>query len=218
MTHWIPELSVASLRPFAEDATRCVLAERFEPDTLDAVIRDAWQRYQALEPEIPDEPTIGASVMVHLSAWVIGIYRSLVAAGLDEGAAREWTARANWPVYERVAAPASKLATLGAATPLDRARRTMRLFFRFPYAAPGYAVEEVDAGEACFGFDIHRCAMADFFIAQGLPELCQKACCDLDFPLAESWGTHLEVRQTISRGANRCTFRFFTGKQDDGER
>lgn len=192
-----------------------MLAERLDPSTVDAVIRDAWQRYRALEPEIPDEPTIGAGVMVHLSAWVIGIYRALVGAGLDEEEAREWTARANWPVYEKVAKPAWKLAALGAATPLDRARRTMRLFFRFPYGPPGYAVEEVDAGKECFGFDIRRCAMADFFIAQGLPELCQKACCDLDFPLAESWGTHLEVRQTISRGADRCTFRFHPAKRDD---
>ena len=141
--------------------------------------------------------------------WVIGIYRALVAAGLDEAEAREWTARANWHVYEKIAALAAKLAALGSAPPLDRAQRTMRLFFRFPYAAPGHAVEEVDAGKECFGFDIRRCAMADFLVAQGLPELCQQACRDLDFPLADSWGTRLEVRQTISRGADRCTFRFF---------
>jgi hypothetical protein len=215
VTHWIPELSVTSLRPVAESSARRVLAERLDETTVDAVLSDAWARYRALEPEIPDEHTIGAGVMVHLSAWVIGIYRALVAAGLNEAEAREWTARANWPIYQEVAAPAWKLAGLGSTTPLERARRTMRLFFCFPYAAPGYAVEEVDAGDACFGFDVHRCAMADFFAAQGLEELCQKACCDLDFPLADSWGTRLEVRQTISRGANRCTFRFFPAEPDD---
>lgn len=217
MAHFVPELSVASLRPIAESAARRVLLEHLEDPAVDAVLADAWVRYRALEPEIPDEPTLGASVMVHLSAWIIGIYRALVATGLHESDAREWTARAAWPIYQKVAAPAWKLAALGSATPLDRARRTMRLFFRFPYSPPGYVVEEVDAGHDCFGFDIRRCAMADFFVAQGLPDLCQQACCDLDFPLAESWGTRLEVQQTISRGADRCTFRFFPAEPGDDE-
>lgn len=207
MTHWIPGATVAALRGRAEQAVRRVLADELNAAALEAAVDGAWRRYRALESEIPDEPTVGAGVMVHLSAWVIGLFRALGPAGLAEEEAIEATARVR-PVYEEVARPAWKLAGLGSGTPVERARRTMKLFFRFPYASPGYAMEEVETEEGSFGFDVHRCAMADFFAAQGLSRLCQRACCDLDFPLAESWGTRLEVEQTISRGADRCTFRF----------
>lgn len=110
MAHWIPELSVAALRPLAESSARRVLVERLDSAGVDAVLADAWERYRALEPEIPDQSTVGAGVMVHLSAWIMGIYRALVAAGLDEVEAREWTARVNWPIYQNRGARASRYA------------------------------------------------------------------------------------------------------------
>jgi len=215
MAHWLPELTVATLRPLAERAARRILSERLDEPTVETVVDRAWTSYRALEPEVPDEATVGAGVMVHLSAWIVGIYRALTSHGLSEAEARQWTARVAWPIYQKVARPAWTLAKLGAGTPVERARRTMNLFFRFPYASPGYEITPVDTEEGTFGFDVRRCAMADFFASQGLSQLCQEACCDLDFPLAESWGTRLEVDQTISRGADCCTFRFHPSKRED---
>ncbi len=182
MTHWAPELTIASLRPFAEHRARGVLEARFDASTVDGILAGAWERYRALEPDIPSVPTLGAGVMVHLSAWIVGIYGALCAAGLDEAEAREETARVNWPIYQALASPASTLGGIGAKTPLDRARRTMRIFFHFPYGSPGYEVEEIDAGEDTFGFDIHRCPMAELFASQDLSALCQQACCDSRLP------------------------------------
>lgn len=209
MSNNLARVVLRTVHPVAKSAARDVLRERLSPEQLDAVLSAAWRGYGVLAARLAPEPTVGAGVMALVSVWTISLYRSLRDAGLGEIEAREWTARCNLPAYLKLAAPMWKFAGIGATDRLDRMRRAMRLMFRFPYGSPGYDMAEVDAGADCVGFDVRRCAMAEVFLAEGLPELCQQACCDLDVPLAEAWGLRLEVAQTLSRGASRCTFRYF---------
>jgi ubiquinone biosynthesis protein len=100
------------------------------------------------------------------------------------------------------------LTRLRHGDPLRRVRLAMGWFRRFPYAAPGYRMVDVDCGEGEYGFDVLRCPAAEYFAAQGMSELCGEAFCDLDFPLAEEWGVELRRPETLARGGTRCDFRF----------
>jgi len=84
----------------------------------------------------------------------------------------------------------------------------MDLFMRFPYNKPGYAIEYVVAGDEVVAFDVYRCPVAEYFVREGLSDLCAVCFCDLDFKLAQEWGLKLHRLHTLSRGGDRCDFRF----------
>ncbi|MFQ5596376.1 MAG: L-2-amino-thiazoline-4-carboxylic acid hydrolase [Anaerolineae bacterium] len=97
----------------------------------------------------------------------------------------------------------------------------MDWFVRFPYTAPGYQMQYVEAEKNTVAFDVgwcptYRCPAADYFARQGLSELCVSAFCDLDPPLADQWGVTLERSQTLAGGATHCNFRFRPRQEKNG--
>lgn len=165
-------------------------------------------QYRSLRPS-PTEPTLGAEVMVNLSALTMALYRELLGEGLTRADAREVTARSTWIVYRRLAQAGAGAPRLITRSPLRRVRLTMLGFIHlFPYRRPGYEIEiRPDAGRS-FSFDVARCPAADFFRAAGEAELCGRAWCDLDFPLATMWGVELSRPMTLAKGDTRCDFTF----------
>ena len=179
-----------------------------------ALIDAAWRNYDVLHESIPDEPTVGASVMVHLAAMTVAFYGAMRATGMSDEAARDRSARLNWGVYERLTKPTWSLTALLAKEPIDRVKRAMDLFMRFPYASPGYEMAYVVVEEGTVGFDVRRCPASEFFAALGLQSLCKAAFCDLDYPLAENWGVTLTRTKTLSCGKDHCDFRFAARDRD----
>ncbi len=181
------------------------LARRSVPD-LDTTI---WPMYDQLLAEgLPSEPTLGARLVVRLSALTLAAYRSLRQAGLDEAAARQQTAALTWAFYRPAAFLLWRLARLCSRHPLARVRQAMRWTWRFPYNPPGYLMQEVEVRAEGYGFDVLRCPAADYLRRQGAGALCQAAWCDLDDRLAAAWGLRLERSGTLASGAPRCDFRF----------
>lgn len=201
-------LAIRLLRPLFVRAMRRALQDKFPPDELKQIIQDAWRHYDDLAQNLPIEPTRGARVMVQLAAMTVGLHNALCAAGLSGEEARETTAQVTWCVYEKLAMPPWQLTRPLAKDRLARVKRVMDWFMRFPYVAPGYDMRYVNAGEDAVAFDVYRCPAAEYFIDQGLSELCVSAFCNLDFPLADRWGVTLERSQTLASGATHCDFRF----------
>ena len=196
------------LRPMLSPAMRRVLQDRFPPEELERVIQGVWRNYGDLAQDLPTEPTLGARIMVRLAAMTVGLYESLREAGLTEEEVRERTSQVTWLVYEKLTGPPWKLTALLAKSRTARVRRAMDLFMRFPYGAPGYQMQYVQAKENTVAFDVYRCPAADYFARQGLSELCVSAFCNLDYPLADKWGVTMERPQTLAGGATHCDFRF----------
>ena len=196
------------LEPVLEPAMRRGLGERFDREEIRALLDDAFARYQAQRADLPDEPSAGGRFMVHLAALTIGLYRALCARDLTEDEARALTADVTARAYAKMAAVPTVLSSIGVRTRRDRVKRATDLFRRFPFSAPSYQTADVDAGDDVVAFDVSRCPVADYLRAQGLPGLCIKAWCDLDFALAESWGARLERTTTLADGGERCDFRW----------
>lgn len=196
------------LRPVLTPAIRQVLQDRLPPEELERVIQNMWRNYGNLAQDIPAEPTLGARIMVRLAAMTVGFYKALRAAGLTEEEARERTSQVTWLMYHKLAMPPWALTRLLAKNRITRVKRAMDWFMRFPYGAPGYQMQYVQAEADTVAFDVHRCPAADYFARQGLSDLCVSAFCNLDFPLADRWGVTLERSQTLADGATYCDFRF----------
>ena len=193
--------------PLVRRAAHRELSRRLPADRIATAIQATWEWYRGVEHAL-GEPTLGANIMVRLAALTAGLYHTLVAQGVSPDEASQWTSSVTWEVYSVLVAPTWKLTGVGARRPIHRVRRAMDLYMRFPYASPGYEMEYVRTERDCVAFDVHRCPAAEFFRRQGLSDLCATAFCNLDYPLAESWGVTLERSQTIARGASHCDFRF----------
>jgi len=208
MAKLLNAVMIKLLRPILSQAVRRVLWNRLAPEEMEQVIQGAWRNYSDLALDLPAEPTLGARIMARLAAMTVSLHNSLREASLTEEEARERTSQVTWLVYEKLAMPPWKLTALLTKSRLARVKKAMDWFMRFPYGAPGYQMQYVQAEENTVAFDVHRCPAADYFARQGLSELCVNAFCNLDYPLADRWGVTLERSQTLAGGATHCDFRF----------
>jgi len=53
-----------------------------------------------------------------------------------------------------------------------------------------------------------RCRVADYLGRRVAADLCAGSWCNLDYALAEMWGTHVQRSSTLVAGASCCDFRF----------
>ena len=118
------------------------------------------------------------------------------------------TARVSGRVYDKMATVPTALSMLGTGSRWDRLRRATNLFRAFPFSPPSYQMVDVVTDDDVVAFDVHRCPVAEYFRAQDLGALCVESWCNLDYPLAQRWGSELERTQTIAGGACHCDFRW----------
>ncbi len=200
--------TMRALRPVLATAAQGSLSARFNRGAIRAILDDTFADYEARRSELPREASAGGRLMVHLAALTIGLYRSLLGRGLARSEARSLTAGVTWRAYAKIAAVPTALSRVGARSTTDRVKRATDLFRYFPFSAPSYDMVDVASGADVVAFDVRRCPVAEYFLAEGLGELCVESWCNLDFPLAEMWGARLERRTTIAAGADRCEFRW----------
>lgn len=68
----------------------------------------------------------------------------------------------------------------------------------------------IENSQDAFAIDVTRCRYAEFYKALGEPELGFLLVCELDFPMAEGFGSDVKLArtQTIMQGAGHCDFRY----------
>jgi len=187
---------------------RAALAEAGLGVTADDVLEATWTEYYGIEPQVPVAATVGAVLTTHLAAATLALYRALQSRGVDDGAAQRLIYDTGWRLYRHWGEPPLLLASAFTRDPVKRLRIATDLFRQFPFGEPAYAWQEVADGPNVVAFDCLRCPVAEFFQRQGVPELCVKTWCNLDFPLAEEWGGRLERTGTLASGAKHCDFRW----------
>jgi hypothetical protein len=88
----------------------------------------------------------------------------------------------------------------------------------FESFAAGDALDYEVLGKAPERFDVNvtRCRYAKFYEEIGAPELGFLLVCSADFPMAEGFGSDVQLTrtQTIMQGASHCDFRY--AKRRDG--
>jgi ubiquinone biosynthesis protein len=161
-----------------------------------------------LEQEPAEEAGLGGRLMIRLAVVEIAFYRALIESGLNVRDASELVAAAAWIAYEKMACFPMLVGRLTARTAAQRLRRAIDVFRFFPFGPPAYRMEDLSVDPPTVAFDVLRCPVAECFLANGLSQLCVKAFCDLDYPLAAKWGAVLERKGTLAGGAKACDFRW----------
>jgi ubiquinone biosynthesis protein len=202
-------LSELAFRTGRNRALQEAFGDVCDRDDLEKLKAATERAYRQLASSIPREPTMGARVMVLLSALTVSLYRAAREQGFDHAEAVSRTAASNWVIYRGMTDAIWKPTRLLSSDPLARVHHAMWALMKiYPYRKPGYDMDFVDAGRDTVGFDVRRCPAAEFFASQGLSDLCKAAFCDLDYPMADRWGVELDRELAISTGADHCNFRF----------
>jgi ubiquinone biosynthesis protein len=189
---------------------------RFTRRDVDLVLVTTWRLFDELSPALRQEVTMGARINLMLACVTLSFHRALIAHGTERPYATELVGDAAWVVYRRWGAVPRLISRFQTADPVGRLRIATNLFRRFPFNPPSYVMRDTEARDAVV-FDVLRCPIAEYFRDQGEADVCVGTWCNLDYPLAETWGGHLVREQTLAAGATRCTFRWEPGAAAAGE-
>jgi ubiquinone biosynthesis protein len=176
--------------------------------TINKVIREVWDNYLFLEPTLVKQQTLGATFTLHLGAATIAIFKALDYAIGDREKATELIFEIGWKVYSRMSEWPLLIAGMFSDDPRKRMDIATRIFRNFPFTAPDYGWEDVEADSNTVAFNCTRCHVAELFKKHDLADVCYGTWCSLDFPLAEKWGGYLERTNSIAGGAEICDFRW----------
>ena len=185
-----------------------VLAPYFKSVEVHDILKAYSRRYLALKPELPAMPTMGASLMIHLSAMSTGFYQELRARGKREETATQLFYDIAWKIYQKMGRFSWWLAGWSNRSAHGRLLKATKLFRSFPFNGPAYLWKDSTTAKNVVGFDCLKCPVAEYFHKQGLSQFCVNTWCALDIPLASMWGARLERTGSIAGGANKCDFRW----------
>lgn len=168
-----------------------------------------WARTRALQKELRrtrPRHSAGLDLLLPVFEWDRALYGALLESGVPADEAGRWIAEINWAVLRPSTALNFSLSRLRSGDLRTRVRWVVDLLFATVFTAPFRRVVHRAPGEVAF--DVTRCPLAEYFAAQGTPELTRHAACSLDHRMAAQWGVTLTRTRTIAEGHPVCDFRF----------
>src|SRR5450755_2036157 len=211
------EPNVASLRSLLDPRARKALIHRYSDHEVDDILENTWARYADLAPSVPSQETLGARFMVHLSALTLAMYEALLSAGQSAEGATALIYNTGWLVYTKMGAVPWTMAGAMSSESVKKLRVATTAFRTFPFSAPSYRFQDMDASPGTVAFNCLKCPVAEYFRSHNKSELCVNTWCKLDYPLARQWGAELQRTGTIASGARVCDFQWHavTNEADD---
>lgn len=195
------------------DVTGIVFRRSALPVLAPALPRDAvervWARTVALQRELRKtrpRHSLGVNLLLRLFEWDRALYGALLESGVGRDEAGRMIAEINWAVLGPSTALNFSLSRLRSRDLRTRVQWVVDLLFAVAFTAPFRRVVHRAKGEVAF--DVTRCPLAEYFAAQGTPELTRHAACSLDYNMAAQWGVTLQRTRTIAEGHSACDFRF----------
>lgn len=190
-------------RAFGRAARRRLRAQY--PDRESSIWRSTRAWRSRLAPDRPHHSP-GVNLNLRYMEWSCALYRAAQQHGADRAEAAVLVEETLGDLYSPVMAVLFALSRLRSAQRETRVRWLFDMMIRSFFAAPfQYRAVPSETGVA---FDVLRCPVAEYFEAQGVPELTPHAACNMDYRMAREWGVELHRSQTIATGAGYCDFRF----------
>lgn len=173
-----------------------------------ATYKRTWTLFAELEPSVPEQKTFGARFIVRAAAGTLAFYRALRERGESDEQATALLADFTWIIYEKMGRLPWILVGLQTKDPYRRLELATKFFRQFPFGPPAYEWRDVEASADVVAFDCLRCPVAEFFSSHHAGPVCVATFCNLDFPLAPTWGASLTRTGSLAGGAPRCDFRW----------
>lgn len=198
------KLFLYGFRIQAATAAKDVLIHHYKTEEVQGILNGYWQKYLEQKPEIPNQPTLGGTLMVHLAGMSRAFYMELISRGQTKETATQLFYDIAWKVYVKMGKLSWWLA--GHGNRYNHLLKATKLFRKFPFDAPSYGWQDVEGTTSMVSFNCVKCPVAEYFQSKGLSEFCVETWCALDYPLADMWDASLERTGSIAGGAEKCDF------------
>lgn len=172
-------------------------------------VHRVWARTRELQRELRKtrpRHSLGVTLVLRLFEWDRALYGALLESGVPAEDAGRWIADINWAILGPSTALNFALSRLRSRDLRTRVQSVVDLLFAVVFTAPFRRIVHPAKDEVAF--DVTRCPLAEYFAAQGTPELTRHAACSLDHRMAAQWGVTLQRTRTIADGHPLCDFRF----------
>jgi hypothetical protein len=150
--------------------------------------------------------SFGTNMVLRLMEWDCALYRAARQVGMAEPDAKRLVEEINWGVLGPSVKMSFAVSRIRSSVLVERVTWIVDLMFRVVFTAPFRRNAHPRTDE--IAFDVVVCPLAQYFNAQGLPELTSAAACSLDHRMASVWGMTLHRAQTIAEGHSVCDFHF----------
>jgi hypothetical protein len=196
------------------DSTQEVLTARFGEDTAGTILRDAWQEYEALLPEVPGiggEENLNAENLL-VSAYCLAKHRVLTAHGQTTKQVgriiyESFQAATDLPGWLRGLVGRVKYGSKNQDRWREQAARSQKRQYPGDWV---FTFVEGD-GEFDYGLDFTECGICKLYHAQGADELTPYLCL-MDEVVSKAFDRGLVRHKTLAEGAGVCDFRFKAGR------
>ncbi len=195
-------------------AARSTLDDKFSKEQSETFIKDMWQRFDDLLPELPEGTSPASNFLMNTSGACVALFNTLVSNGIEEGEARQIISDVNWyfiggsPLGRGVIRLQYGLSRIVSSDPIRRLDWVLAPLWRFIFTTHIWEKKNLPSDDSVLALDVVRCPFAEYFGSVGQQELGARAFCDIDIKLAEIWGYDLKRTGLLMTGAPRCDFRF----------
>jgi hypothetical protein len=195
---------------------RKVMVSYYGDDFSDTIVGETRQEFEVLIPELP---YIGGQKGFFLeglitSAGALALYRVLKSYGKTAEEAGKVIYEAEEARY--AAWPKSLRRVIGRGQFIKYTTKTWKTMAaesqKRRYAGWAFAFVKGDGREFDYGIDMTKCAVCEFFHAQGADEFAPYLCL-LDFPRSKALSMGLVRTMTLAEGAEKCDFRWKKGRE-----
>jgi hypothetical protein len=198
------------------ESTQEVLTLHFGDDVAETILRDTWQEYETLLPEVPyigGEKNLNAENLL-VSAYCLAKYRVLKARG-------QTTEEVGKIIYEAYETATDLPGWLrGVVGRLKYGKKNQERWSEQAAESqkrqyPGdwvFTFVEGDGEEFDYGLDFTECGICKLYHAQDADELTPYLCL-MDDAVSKAFNRGLVRHKTLAEGADVCDFRYKKGRE-----
>ncbi len=194
------------IKHFAEKELRM----HFNEKVTDIILNNTLIQYKNKEPDLSKQKSLGASITIRMACYSVAFYENLISIGKNKEESIKILYNICWSIYSKMGDLPMLIANVFSNDKHKRMEIATQIFRIFPFSSPDYIWEDVVADKNTVAFDCKQCRVADYFVENGIGDVCYNTWCKLDFALAEKWGGKLERKGSIANGDKICDFRWMT--------
>lgn len=185
---------------------RSIMSSRFGDDLTDMILKETYQEYEALIPEIPQVSDFTTRKHIE-STWSLALYRVLKRHGKTVEEAGQISCEILSARLNSIPLPLRRVTAEKGFSKEEMIKAAKESQKRLYPEDSVWSFVEGDGVEFDSGVDFTECGVGKFFRAQGASELVPYMC-QQDFIVAKAFGMELVRTTTIAEGGKKCDLRY----------
>jgi len=170
LTKW--QTNSGALKAVMNLPAREVIANQFNKKTVEKLLEEPWREYSRLEPDLPKQQTLGATISIHLACASLALYNTLINSNKNEEEATNLVCQIGGKIYTRMCEISMLFAGLLSDNPYKKMELAAQIFRIFPFTSPDYGWGNLKSDKNTVVFNCTRCHVAEYFQRFELGDVC----------------------------------------------